>query len=269
MKKSLFTLVSLILLLYACKDEDVINTPELINTQSCQDHLTAENIFSDVGRIIEEGMRDNGQNKGCPNYILIDSDSSDSGVLIIDFGDNDCLYNGKLRKGKINISYSGKYRDSSSVVTSSFDNYYVNGMLVQGERIITNQGTNNNGNLYFKIKVNNASISTHNGTINWNCDIIKEWTKGANTYTDNSDDEYYIIGNANGNGTNGNDFTAIITDTLNIDYSCLPNCIIKNGIAEIYPQGYSKRIINYGETLCDCNVDIIIKEDKYPIVINN
>ena len=54
----------LAVLLYSCKDENVINTPELTSTQASQDNLTAENIFNDVGRIIEEGLINNGQKKG-------------------------------------------------------------------------------------------------------------------------------------------------------------------------------------------------------------
>ena len=39
--------------------------------------------------------------------------------------------------------------------------------------------------------------------------------------------------------------------------------------AKISPNGYSERIINYGDSLCDCNVDVILNETTYPIVISN
>ena len=49
MKKTIIALSILSVVFYACKEEDVITTPELISTQAAQDHLTAENVFNDVG----------------------------------------------------------------------------------------------------------------------------------------------------------------------------------------------------------------------------
>ena len=89
----------LAVLLYSCKDENVINTPELTSTQASQDNLTAENIFNDVGRIIEEGLINNGQKKGCPSYSLLNSNINDIDTLIIDFGNGKCHQN----YGKITI----------------------------------------------------------------------------------------------------------------------------------------------------------------------
>ena len=56
MKQTFFALSILTILLCACKEEDVINTPELTSTQACQDNSIAENIFNDVGHIVEAGF---------------------------------------------------------------------------------------------------------------------------------------------------------------------------------------------------------------------
>ena len=270
MKKTLLVLSILTIVLYACKDEDIINTPQLTSTQASQDHLTAESIFDEVGRIVEDGLQTNGQGKVCPSYNLLNDNTSDIDTLIIDFGSTNCLHNGKLRKGKINITYTGNYRDSLSVITTTFDDYHVNNNLIEGERVVTNQGRNNSGNMWFTIEVNNASITTTNGTINWESNRIREWVNGQNTYNID-DDRYKITGSANGNGVNGNPFTMTILDPLNADLGCLSSssCIIKSGTAKISPSGYPDRIINYGDSLCDCNVDVIINGTTYPLVIGN
>ena len=59
-----------------------------------------------------------------------------------------------------------------------------------------------------------------------------------------------------------------ITDTLKIDLGCLPSCVINKGNAKISPNGYTDRIINYGDSLCDCNFDITINEKNYPLLLN-
>ena len=261
MKKTFLALSILSVLLYAC-EEDVMDNP---STQASEDHLTAESIFDEIGRIVEEGLQANGKSQACPSYSLLNDNT-----LIIDFGSTNCLHNGKLRKGKINITYTGNYRDSLSVITTTFDNYYVNNNLIQGERVVTNQGRNNSGNMWFTIEVNNANITTTNGTINWESNRIREWVNGQNTYNID-DDRYQITGSANGNGVNGNAFTMTILDPLNVDLGCLSSssCIIKSGTAKISPSGYPDRIINYGDSLCDCNVDVIINGTTYPLVIGN
>jgi len=270
MKKTIIALSILSVVFYACKEEDVITTPELISTQAAQDHLTAENVFNDVGSIVEIGLKENGQSKTCPNYTLMNGDTSNIDTLIINFGTTNCLNNGKLRKGKIIVTYTGKYRDSLSIITTTFDNYHVNNNLVQGERIVENEGRDSVGNIWFKIEVNNASINTTNGTINWNANRKRVWVNGSDTYTIN-DDKYKITGSASGNGANGNSFTMDITETLNVDLSCLiyNTCIITSGTAKISPNGYADRIINYGDSICDCNFDVTINEITYPIVVGN
>ena len=268
MKKNFLALCSIAVLLYACKDKDVINNPDLTSTQATQDHLFAEQPFIDVDRIVTEGFLESGVNKSCASYNLINNNTLDIDTLIINFGTTNCLDNGILRKGKVIITYSGKYHDSLTVMTTTFDNYYVNNNLVQGERVVTNQGRNILGNMCFTIAVNNSSIVTNNGIINWHSNRTKEWISGIETYGNIADDRYKITGSANGIGVNDNSFSIEITDTLNIDLGCLPSCVIKSGTAKISPNGYTDRIINYGDSLCDCNFEVTINGINYPILVN-
>ena len=89
-------------------------------------------------------------------------------TIIADFGDgypDDCLSYGKERRGKIIITYTGKYMDSLSVITTTFDHYYINNNWIQGERTVTNNWRNSNGNVTFTVDIS-ASI-TGIGTINF------------------------------------------------------------------------------------------------------
>jgi len=270
MKKTFLALSILTILLYACKDEDVITNPDLISTQASRDHLIAEAIFNDIERVVEDGFIDNGESKSCPTYTLKKLNTTDQDTLIIDFGDGSdvCISYGNIKSGKIIVIYTGKYRDSLSVMTTTFDNYHVNNNLVQGERIVTNQGRNNNGNMWFTIEVKDANINTSNGTINWESIREREWVAGITTFFNIFDDSYSITGSANGNGVNGNSFTMTITEPLQVELGCLPSCIIKSGEAKISPTGYADRIINYGDSICDCNIDVTRNGTTYPIVIN-
>jgi len=275
MKKILLAFGVLTVVFYGCKDEDVITNNELASTQASQDHLVAEKIFNDIGRVVEDGFMDNdewiGENKNCPSYTLINTNTTDQDTMIIDYGNGnpDCLSYSNLKRGKIIVIYTGKYRDSLSVITATFDNYHVNNNSVQGERIVTNQGRDIvSKNMWFTIEVNDASIGTNNGAINWESERVREWVEGSTTFFNIFDDKYKITGTASGNAVNGNAFTMEITDTLNVDFGCLPSCVIKSGEVKISPNGYTDRIINYGDSLCDCNFDVTINGTTYLIVIN-
>ena len=82
------------------------------------------------------------------------------------------------------------------------------------------------------------------------------------------DDIYKISGTASGNAANGNYFNVLINKALEIHLDCYSSCLVKSGTAKISPNGYPDRIINYGNSICDCNFDISINGINYPILIN-
>ena len=269
MNKTIFALSILSIILCSCKDEDVINQNDLTSTQCTQDHLGAEKTFNDAVRWVEAGFDANPDHKSGPTYTIMNSDPSNADTLIVNFGASS-TDGATIRSGSIISVYTGRYRDSLSVNTITFDDYHVNFDPVKGEQTITNKGRNNNGNMWFTIEVKNASINTSHGIINWEASRVREWVSGRNTYFNISDDRYMITGNASGNSVNGDDFNMEITDSLEVDLGCLPNCVIKSGKAKISRNGYVDRIINYADSdsTCNCNFDVTINGTNYPIVVN-
>ena len=276
MKKTILTLSILTILLYACKDENIINTPEQTSTQASQDHLFAENTFNDINRVVEDGFNDNGLSKSsCANYKSMASDSSDADTLIIDFGEVDCLDEyGKLRRGKIIVIYTAPYQDSLAQISTTFDHYYVNSTnWVQGSRTVTNLGRNVDGDMVFDIDVD-ANITTEIGRIDWISNRTRFWTDGRNTTQYPFDDIYKVMGSASGNGLNNRDFTVNITDSLEVNLGCLSStitynkrCAIVSGKVKVTPDGYAARKIDYGMGGCNCDFSVTINGKTYLVVV--
>ena len=276
MKNTILTLSILTILLYACKDENIINTPEQTSTQASQDHLFAENTFNDINRVVEDGFNDNGLSKSsCANYKSMASDSSDADTLIIDFGEVDCLDEyGKLRRGKIIVIYTAPYQDSLAQISTTFDHYYVNSTnWVQGSRIVTNLGRNVDGDMVFDIDVD-ANITTEIGRIDWISNRTRFWTDGRNTTQYPFDDIYKVMGSASGNGLNNRDFTVNITDSLEVNLGCLlptitynKRCAIVSGKVKVTPDGYAAREIDYGMGGCNCDFSVTINGKTYLVVV--
>ena len=278
MKKTFLVLSVLTILLYACKEDSFLSENPITenSTQASQDHLFAENILNDVGRIVEDGFNNNGLSKSsCVNYKSMASDSSDADTLIIDFGDIDCLDEyGRLRKGKVIVIYTAPYRDSFAQITITFDHYYVNSTnWIQGSRTVTNLGMNANNKMLFDIEAD-IHITTTSGIVDWQTSRTRIWETGINTALNPFDDKYKVVGNASGNGRNGNNFTVTITDTLNVNLGCLQDsitynekCVVVSGKVKITPDGNSAREINYGSGECNCNFSVTINGETHLVVV--
>ncbi len=266
MKKTaiLFSIISIIFI--SCKDENISEIPQIGYNQSTQDYLYAQNIYNDVIRTVYESFDENTTSTTCLNYLTNNTDTSDVDTLILNFNNN-CVYNNKIRSGKIIITYKGLLNETSSIFTINFDNYYINGNSVKGEIEIENQGLTNN-NVYYSIKVTNGIVARSNGgSVNIELNESREWVNGKNT--DNVlDDSYKITGNSSGNGSNNTSFTIEIIDTLYFDLGCSlsSECLIKSGAVRISPDGYTDRIINYGDSLCDCNLILTIDNQEFPFI---
>jgi hypothetical protein len=139
--------------------------------------------------------------------------------------------------------------------------------------VVTNNGVNESGNMTFSIEVKNAKIIESGGkTINWESMRNKEWISGYNTFVNHDDDKYLISGSSSGNNTSGQEFEVNITKDLLVDLSCLEDhsnsCVITSGEAELIPNGFSTRIINYGDSICDCNYSVTLNGTEYFLVVD-
>lgn len=267
------------------KEEENNNNNSNSNTSSdvtvATDNSLADGIFNDVQNISDQASRGNlifyspqqpiGQ-KGEADYgksscATITHDSiSNPRLLTIDFGTTNCTCNdGKNRRGKIFVSYTGLYRDSASVHSITFEDYFVNDNQVLGTKTVTNKGHNSNGNLHFSIEVNGQIIKANNGgTISWISTRDREWTQGENTFTW-LDDVYSITGSGSGTTANGTSYTTTITSPLVRALNCH---WFESGIIVITPNGVAPRTINYGTSGCDANATVTIGSTSYPIILN-
>jgi hypothetical protein len=177
--------------------------------------------------------------------------------ITINFGTTNCTCkDGRTRRGKIIISYTGKYRDSGSVHSIAFDGYFVNDNAVLGGRTVTNMGKNSNSQTYFNISVNGMIILTTGDTISHVASRVRTWTAGENTLA-LSDDEYTITGN----GTNTRRSGKVVNYAINTPLVVALNCRwIKQGSIDFTPSGATsvKRTIDFGSGICDDQATVTV-----------
>ena len=271
LKNNILILIALIISFVSCKDENVIHSVNQQNLQSSHDYLLFEKTLFDIEREIEHALIATGTTKNLPMYISLNADSTDQDTLIINFGEENYLHLGHLKRGEIISIYNKFIYNSNSQITTTFNNFYINNNLIQGKMFLENNGSNQNGFTEFSLTVDSMSMYTNNGSIDIsNGNYIKQLVSGYNTQYQYLDNIYKLTGNAQGNSSNNNNFSLEISDSLNMNLSCFESssCIITEGTSRLIPDGYEERIINYGNNSCDCDINAVIGEDIHPIIIN-
>lgn len=270
------------LVVVGCKkdEEEPIDT----QTTASQDNSTAQNIFQDIKRVVEEAATDEGQSNqkktgysfgNCATVSISPAwtDTIWPKVLTIDFGSTNCTGNyGVNRRGKLVITMTGRYRDEGSEITVQPDNYYVNDHKIEGTKKLTNNGRNSSNNLTYTINVTNGKLTYPNGDIAyWESTRTNEWVAGEGTtlWTDGfsgiCDDEYLITGSATGVNRNGLSYTVNITSALKKKVCCR---WIVSGRVDIEPNGLLTRTIDFGSGSCDALATITINGNSFTIPFN-
>jgi hypothetical protein len=247
------------------------------DTNAAADNAFAESCYSDVTNIADEAGRSGSLSnyRGGPTEGLLSTcatltfdtlNGADQDTITIDFGSANCTCNdGRSRRGKIMVYYTGQYRDSASTHTITFDNYFVNDNQVMGSKTVTNLGHNAAGHLVYDIDVNGTIILANNGgTITWVSQRQREWITGENSMIW-SDDMYSVTGTASGTSAAGENFTVNITSPLirNMAIGCRRHFV--QGIVQITPGSRPMRTVDFGTGACDDIATVTIGNNTYTI----
>jgi len=209
-----------------------------------------------------------GKGKFLSDCVTITLDTTVSPKLLtIDFGEENCLCNdGKYRRGKILITFTGRYFEEGTVITTGFDNYFVDDNHVDGTKILTNMGQNDDGHPYFTIVVNGVIyLADDAGTISWNANKTRTWIEGYTTRK-KMDDVYLIEGDAEGIRASGFTWEREILNPLRKEMSCR---WIVSGTVEIRPQDLPVRLLDFGDGTCDNQATVLIDGVTYTITLKN
>ena len=256
----------------SCKKD---NDLQLEDKNLSQDDAYAESTFENVSDMADEAydMKTGVQLKSTEWKKIFLSDCATvtldttvfPRVLTIDFGEENCLCNdGKYRRGKIIITFTGRYREPGTVITHGFENYYVNDKSIDGTKVVTNMGENENGNLYFTIEVTGVvQRPGDSGTFSWNASRVREWIQGSDT-KNRWDDIYLVTGIAEGTRPNGLTWEREIITPLRIELACR---FIVSGTVEIRPQDRPVRLLDYGDGDCDNIATVTINGETYTIYL--
>ena len=263
-------MMAALFLLSSCKKNNTTDD----NFNAVKDDAFAESTFNNVTNIADEAytLSTSGHFKSSDNIFLGDCATVTLDttvfprVLTIDFGDTNCLGNdGRYRRGKIIVTFTGRYWHPGTIITTTFDEYYVNDNQVEGTKVVTNNGFNDSGNMNWDIAVNGLiTLANGEGSISWNSQRNREWIEGISTPFNRWDNIYLITGDATGQRANGLHWTRQITNPLRIELACR---FIVSGTVKVTPEGKPVRILDFGDGNCDNEATVTVNGTTHTIYL--
>ncbi|WP_210513909.1 hypothetical protein [Hymenobacter terricola] len=192
---------------------------------------------------------------------------ADTRTLTIDFGPTNCLCpDGRYRRGKIVIVFTGNDLHRHSGATVTRENYFVNDNQHTATRIFTDLSGGS-----FSVDVPSASIifANNGGTHSWTAHRVFTRTAGYAT-PQISDDEYSITGSATGTNRRGISYTANIVQPLikHFTVGCFRHFV--SGTVNIANSKGNTLLLNYdpaGTGACDNIASVTINGTRTRTII--
>lgn len=278
MKRSinfLSMIIAAVLFTTACQDQS--ENPQLSDeiVADVENEANAESSFEDVDDISYESMfyyDDDARiavSEESPIFCAERTHNTEAKTITLDYGDGCEDMFGRVRSGKIIISYTDRIYVPGSVITTTLENFYCDGKKIEGTRIRTNISETENDFLRFRIELMDGKVTWEDNSFATR-EAIWEVTRIRTANPIN--DESVRTGSASGVRRNGNAYTVTITKAIVWKRGCLPLkriMIPVEGTKVFELENGNTITVDYGDGTCDNLVTItkdgiaVTKEFKY------
>lgn len=241
--------VTVIFNVSSCKKD--VNSDQ-VNASSIQDNSVAEKHFDAIFREVDDAAVASGiSGRGSKFTITFDTMNSTK-IMTLDYGTSNVLCDDWIyRRGKIVVTWLGRYKDVGTEIQISTVDFYQNDIKIEGQKTVKNMGRNAQNQLYWNIAVTGKITDTDGKIFTWTSNRVRTWIAGESTKLIRLDDKYAISGGSQGKNKNGINFTTTITKDLLIEFNC--QYLLTAGTVEIVDadQPNRKIIVDYGSGTCD------------------
>jgi len=178
-----------------------------------------------------------------------------SNEITVDFGDGCTGPNGRVRSGKIIISYSRLLLVPGAERRITLENFMVDSAQVMGTKILTNVSDSLDAPVSLNTELVDGKIIFPDQTIaTRSYSRTRTWIRGNNPLAD----EFQVTGTVEGTNRQGESYAINITSPLTYKRICRRTgvFIAVAGVKHIQPAGHSDVEIDYGNGDCDATVNV-------------
>ena len=247
----------------ACnQDDDLLSV--VTDNETVELEVIADADFDELDDLVSEGMGFAEASSGARTNQHRDhrfecaeiTHDSENKTITIDFGDGCEGSNGRVRSGKIIITYTDFRFVPGSVFTYVLEDFAIDGRQIEGTRVIENVSVTIDDNPVFHITLTDGKITFLDGTVaTREVDRLRMWVRASNPIND----EFHILEGSTANGVNreGLNYEVTVLETLIYKRNCREGrrFIPVAGVKEI-KKGDDVIIIDFGDGECDNLVTI-------------
>jgi hypothetical protein len=180
-----------------------------------------------------------------------------SGTITIDYGTGCTGERGNVRKGKIIITYTGRWNVAGSTWIVTHENFFINNVAMAGTRVVKNVSVSESVQA-FEITMEDGTLTFPDGAVAHRAvNKKRELERDSNSILK----RLIIYGTAQGTNRNGRAYSIEILDPLIYDRSCEDVFIPVSG-KKMIKHGDREITIDYGNGECDNTVVVTNKNGR-------
>ncbi|HEY9048369.1 MAG TPA: hypothetical protein VIN08_20820 [Ohtaekwangia sp.] len=273
-RSSSLSLIAAIALMASCQDEDKRLTAS--DTQDISEETVTDSYYQDMddmGSVAiatpSEAQLSTGRVEGSVTITIDDSRFScatvtlerdaastadvPKGTITVDFGTGCTDSRGNIRSGKLIFAYYKRRFQPGSTVVETTDNYYVNGIKLEGTRTSTNVTGSTEDAPKFNVVLTDGKATFPDGDVaTRSSNITWSWEKGATRLQDQLIIDKSSV--ANGTTRGGRTYAVSLQEDLVYTRTCF---MAVDGIKKYVIDGTKEIIIDYGVGDCK-NVTVTV-----------
>ena len=260
MKKLLFITVIAFGVLTSCSDEETVGSQDIVEEMDLDAEASLDSNYEDVDLIVEAGMETLAPAGRIESDEILDcatvTHDEVNKTVTIDYGDGCEGPGGRIRAGKILISYSDHRLIPGAFRETTFEDFTIDGVQVEGTRRVENISASLDDNPTFSITLTGGKLTFEDETTATRSSArVRTWLRGANPLTDEAE----VEGNASGSRRDGVSYSMEITERLIYKRSCWARGVfIPVAGVKVFTSGDNVAIVDYGDGECDYEVTISI-----------
>ncbi len=260
MKKLLFITAIVFGVLTSCTDDEGLGSQDIVEEIDLDSEASLESSYEDVDLIVEAGMETLAPAGRVDRDEILDcaaiTHDEENKTITIDYGDGCEGPGGRIRAGKILISYSDHRLVPGAFRETTFEGFSVDGVQVEGTRRVDNISESLDDNPTFSITLTGGKLTFEDETtVTREASRVRTWIRASNPANDTTE----VTGNANGSRRDGVSYTMEITERLVYKRSCWARGVfIPVSGVKVFTSGDNVAVVDYGDGECDYEVTISI-----------
>jgi len=268
MKKLLFIpAIVLALFFTSCSEDGEENS--VVDDLDLESEAAVDANFEDVDDIVNAGVEFSSASGRVEEDEILEgatvTHDMNNNIIIIDYGTGVEGPGGRIRKGKVIITYENLRWEPGAFRQVTFEEFSIDDVLVEGIRRLENTSESTDDNPEFSVTLTGGQLTFTDGTtITREVDKLRVWNRAANPINDSVS----VTGTANGSRRDGVTYEVEIIERLVYKRGCRVGRVFipVSGVKQI-TSGDDVAIIDYGDGECD-NIVTVTINDGEPFEMN-